>query len=88
MGKTYDRSKKMLGVLMIICFVVSLTAIAASAQKDPVILNGENSDPTGNAVSNEHVDSGSNCTNGGCFWRNGGCFWRNSNPIDNRYKDA
>ncbi|HEY3361753.1 MAG TPA: hypothetical protein VGK06_07995 [Methanosarcina sp.] len=78
MEKTFGRSKKMLGVLIIICFLFSVTAVAASAQ-DPVISNERNGDPNGNAVSNKQVDSGSDCTHG-----SGGCPWRNLNPNDNK----
>jgi hypothetical protein len=78
-----NKIKRIIAILLAVCFVVSLTAMAASAQKHPVISNEGNNDPIiGNAVSNEHVNSGSDCTNG-----SGSCPWRNLNPNDNSPDD-
>jgi len=76
-----DKIKRMIAILLAVCFVVSLTAMAASAQKHPVISNEGNNEPIGNAVNNEHVIS-SDCTNG-----SGGCPWRNLNPNENSPND-
>lgn len=77
-----NKIKRIIAILLAVCFVVSLTAMAASAQKHPVISNEGNNNPIGNAVSNEHVGSGGDCTNG-----SGGCPWRNLNPNDNSLND-
>lgn len=77
-----NKIKRIIAILLAVCFVVSLTAMAASAQKHPVISNGwNNNNPIGNALSNKYVDSGSDCTNGS------GCPWRNLNPNDNSPHD-
>jgi hypothetical protein len=78
-----NKIKRIIAILLAVCFVVSLTAMAASAQKHPVISNEGNNGPTGNAMSYELVDSGSDCTNGA-----GSCPWRNSNPTDNNPNDS
>ncbi len=78
-----NKIKRIIAILLAVCFVVSLTSMAASAQKHPVISNEGNNGPAGNAMSNELVDAGSDCDNGA-----GGCPWRHSNLNDNNPDDS